>query len=171
LAEVAEQTGHKFVGRPDVAAHLDIPGAQNPGLQRGLYSARGGGRAHSLGQFRISGASVSPTFKLSFGSTADVVFQSPAIAITNTYQTYSFGLDELTLNSGVFSTSLVNAKVDFLLEVFGTGSSFGADSGNRIVLDNFALTQSAVPEPATYATIAGALMLGAAVLRRRRRNT
>lgn len=54
----------------------------------------------------------------------------------------------------------------FNFGVFGQSNMAGAISVGSMQLDNFSV--SAVPEPSTYAAIAGALMLGFAVWRRRK---
>jgi len=66
--------------------------------------------------------------------------------------------------SGALALSGLTGTVNFELD--GTGAS---SSGGTYRIDNFQLTGSVVPEPSTYAAIAGALVLGLAVLRRRRK--
>lgn len=54
----------------------------------------------------------------------------------------------------------------FNFAVFGNTNVSGGVSAGQVYLDNYSV--SAVPEPSTYAAIAGALMLGFAAWRRRR---
>ena len=57
----------------------------------------------------------------------------------------------------------------FNFELFGNASGATAISAGSMYADNFSV--SAVPEPSTYAAIAGASMLGIAIWKRRRRSS
>jgi hypothetical protein len=63
-----------------------------------------------------------------------------------------------------FTTGASHAQLGQTLQVrFGS-----VTSGGQTVFDNITLTASAIPEPSTYAAIAGAAMLGLALWRRKR---
>jgi hypothetical protein len=70
----------------------------------------------------------------------------------------------ITLTSSAFQG--LTDSVEFRLYGWNASSSSGSFSVNDFTFNG---TLSAVPEPSTYATLAGLLTLGAAIIRRRRR--
>jgi uncharacterized protein len=71
-----------------------------------------------------------------------------------------------TLNSAGVVASLTNQSNAYI-RLVALSASTGSNSRDTIAIDNFSLTYSAVPEPATSAFLAGAAILGLATFRRR----
>lgn len=91
----------------------------------------------------------------------DLVFR----AIADTANTWLTSGDIITLNAGHLQNSTPYSGV---MPTSGYYNTFITDANYQT---NLGSGMSAVPEPSTYAAIAGAAMLGVAVWRRRRRQT
>lgn len=91
-----------------------------------------------------------------------------ALTITSDFQTFTLNLGSDFNTVPTVSLSNLNNNIQFQVIDFSAHTHFGYDSGNAIVFDNISLTQVAVPEPSTYAALAGLVALGAVVARRRR---
>lgn len=166
-----------------------VSGSLNSGLN-GSVTGRdpldpfqtGNGRfiANSITEFSVNavsmifavdtnGAEFYNDWKFSFGAAA-----TGNIATTWTYSTngvnYSAVTGTTTAITGadaLYTFDIANVISDELylqLDLTGLNS---LDS-NQLVLDNIALTGTVVPEPSTFAALAGALALGYVVVRRRR---
>ncbi|MCB1104266.1 MAG: PEP-CTERM sorting domain-containing protein [Opitutaceae bacterium] len=107
------------------------------------------------------------------GDVTDVVLQLSWTASTSQL-TASYSTNGVNFTTGqTFNLAGAEAGYDtpfnngFTLELVGrSAEGAGAVALGQIVYDNMAV--SAVPEPSTYAAIAGALMLGFAAWKRRR---
>jgi hypothetical protein len=106
------------------------------------------------------------------GPSADLVHLGRTVAVDGTMTTFSFSLDDagwsvIDAKNDWASVSLgLTERVTMQVQIDGAVPVFGIDGGT-IFVDNLSLTQ--VPEPSTYAAIAGGLaLLGVALLRRRK---
>ncbi|HBR93758.1 MAG TPA: hypothetical protein DEA90_06300 [Opitutae bacterium] len=89
------------------------------------------------------------------------------IAATNgSYVDFSFSLSDFTYSTAPTIGDL-NGGLQVTIEssYLKGDETYGYDTGNAIRLDNVTVTQ--IPEPSTFASLAGLLALGAAVIRRR----
>ncbi len=91
---------------------------------------------------------------------------TPSFDVTSSYQTVSFGLDELGTSSEVanFQGSDLGNSSSVQFQSLGTDTTFGEDGDNVVRIDNIVIT-SAIPEP-TMAMV-GLAGLGMTLLRRR----
>jgi autotransporter-associated beta strand protein len=115
-----------------------------------------GGFSETLGTLTLSGNST-----LDFGAGASALVFSDSSAIswsgTLTLNNFDIGTDSLR-----FGTSISALTVAQLGEISLAGYTASLDSSGFV-------TFAAIPEPSTYAALAGVLGLGAVALRRRRR--
>ncbi|MDX2111285.1 MAG: PEP-CTERM sorting domain-containing protein [Verrucomicrobiota bacterium] len=96
--------------------------------------------------------------------TLDVELSSPAQASQASFTTYTGSLSTFTVKGGQSATNIpLSTGITLQAE---TANSWGFDSGNQIIIDNFSL--SIVPEPSTYAAFAGLAILALAYIRRRK---
>lgn len=72
-------------------------------------------------------------------------------------------------NGGEVGTVDLADDLLFAGDVLLRGQFSGVDSGEQILFDNVQITGNVVPEPSTYAIIAGVAVLGLAIIRRRRK--
>jgi hypothetical protein len=114
-------------------------------------------------------SSSSSTFylQLGFGETSatETIGSAVSISLSSSYQSYSINLSTITFASGLTLAQL-NGEMQFKIYTSNAESTFGLDSDNSITFDNITITQ--VPEPSTYAALAGMMAIGAVMLRRRR---
>lgn len=105
----------------------------------------------------------------------------------NAAPTFSIQFEDINLATSVFTTNMSNFMTGVLTTVYipivswesgfditqitgwsiGGGAPSPGSSAFHMTLDNLALTASAVPEPSTYALLAGLAMLGFVWVRRR----
>jgi hypothetical protein len=121
-----------------------------------------------LSTLGLVSASTSINFDINFGGVTATTF--PTITDASGFTHYSIDLGTLSAFD-----SLTAANINSSLQIkFYTWDDqgydkFGADAGNAIYVDNITLTQAAaIPEPSTFAALAGALALGVTMIRRRR---
>jgi hypothetical protein len=121
----------------------------------------------SFDVFTANSAGTAATFQLQYqlGASGTFLNFSPAVTYTNNIAqsplivtSISLTSPQLALLSGQIGP--VTLRLDNLA---ASGTSF-----NTVVLDNFAYTASAIPEPSTYAVCAGTTILIGAWWRRRR---
>ena len=121
----------------------------------------------------IDDFSITSSSMMATGDVTDVVLQLSWTASTSQL-TASYSLNGVNFTTGqTFSLAGAEAGYDspfnngFTLELVGrSADGAGEVALGQMVYDNMAV--SAVPEPSTYAAIAGALMLGFAAWKRRR---
>lgn len=110
------------------------------------------------------------TFTRQSGVWSTGTFYTLSLAIANTGSAISFSASVLTTGGttlGTFSTFTDASPVSVTNTTVGV--RFGEAAGDRIAIDNFSVTTSAVPEPSTVALLSGLAALGLAVYVRRRR--
>jgi trimeric autotransporter adhesin len=93
---------------------------------------------------------------------------SGSFIVLGTYETTTpFG--SISFTTGSSSLPALNDQLNPVYFRFYNASGVYDSSYDTLGIDNFSLSYSTVPEPSTYAAIAGALALGAAAWCRRRR--
>ncbi len=109
-------------------------------------------------------SSALPTFAGRFDYSTDG-YQTPASFLTGVSGTYTSSFNENVSPNGTANASAPQITLQFWGD---TGEGIGAASMNFTV-SSLNISVSAIPEPSTYATLAGLVALGAAVGLRRRR--
>lgn len=116
------------------------------------------------------GTSLSLAAQLAAGNTATSLYVSLLDSGMNT-ATAVFDLTGYSTSSFITATSALSSTSFSFADVIGfriTGSDASGASLVSVTLDQLTVGASAVPEPSTYALVAGATMLGLAAWRRRR---
>lgn len=96
----------------------------------------------------------------------DLEIRSPALAASEGFTTYSSSLDSWTFDDGRSLNDILAATGFTWIVETQNFTNWGTDTGNLIVIDDVSF--SVVPEPSTYAALAGVALLGLVCLRRRR---
>ena len=111
---------------------------------------------------------------ISFGDTTDLTLQLSWNATTNLL-TAGYSTDGINFTTGQ-TFNLAGAEAGYAdpynqkfgIELFVRSAAGAGGVGSGVSFDNMSVSVSAVPEPSTYAAIAGGLMLGFAAWKRRR---
>lgn len=153
--------GFQFAGSPSDAVTFSISYVNDTGvtitsldvsMDYFQFRLASGGR-ESFFTVNLDGGSDISELGFTSTTTGTTGFQSPVTATTK-----SVTLTGLNIASGsTFSFNIVGNR----------GPTTGSAQG--IGIDNFSVTASAVPEPSTYAAIAGAVALAGAMVVRRRK--
>ena len=155
----------------DALSTQDLVGFGYYTTNRSRFDAATGALGYKINGTNSSSLTASTWYKLSAvtnntGSTfhTTISLQSyGANGQTLTGSPITIGASDSTGGTGLLSASTI------YFGLYG-GANFGAGNRNETpAIDNFSITAvSAIPEPSTYAAIAGASMLGLAMWRRRR---
>jgi hypothetical protein len=140
------------------------------------------GTAASANSLTNTGIFGSPVINISaipgYTYSIDLLFANAFNETTNgrTFDVFVAGvlyLDNLRLEMGAtrpevyrFSYTAAGSQIQI---TFGTGTVFGAYTDTNPYVNGVMVTQTAVPEPSTYASIFGALVLAGTIVARRRR--
>ena len=112
-----------------------------------------------------SGTAATFQFQYQIGSTGTFTNFSPVVTYTNDTAQNPLIVTTISLTSGQLA-AISNQSQQVTLRWDNTATS--QSTFNTVALDNFTYSASAVPEPSTYAAMAGATVLMAAGWRRRR---
>ncbi|MFA6960716.1 MAG: hypothetical protein WC205_08205 [Opitutaceae bacterium] len=170
----------------DVTASIDVSfnafAANSIGIYQGATNSTGYlGLVNFLSstsvQLRIFDSNSAPNAG-TVGTTLTNVTLTPTASLTvNTFYTVSFSSisngsnQDLTLSlSSVSGTVLATTLITDNTSAVQSGQIGLRPSSQVLTLDNFAITSSAIPEPATASMIMGAIMVGVAACVRRRRS-
>ncbi|RRK01595.1 hypothetical protein Ga0100230_007370 [Opitutaceae bacterium TAV3] len=118
--------------------------------------ANGSASGSELASGTFSGFSNSATYTL--GLTYDPVSGTASAFLT------SSGGTTTTLLSSFDVSSLVNSS-----SITATGFRVNGRPADSVMIDNFSVTTTAIPEPRTAALVVGAIALGAMIMRHRAR--
>lgn len=124
----------------------------------------------SLNDFRSNGTTGAPKdWKISYSLTGI----SGVFVDATTYTLASNAAADTTTITGLSLSSGANNNSSIVLRLVATSSTridgTASAANGTVRLDNISFTGTAIPEPSTYAVLAGLLALSAAMLRRRRR--
>lgn len=146
-------------GSPDTAEHLSFTLQVSSGYTLSLTS-------FSLQASRSGTGPANISVELFVGGVSQAT--SSTFSPTNTTSTATSGMSTHTFDFGDLTSIAATSLVEF--RIYGWG---GTGSTGNLRLDDLTVNgsaTSAIPEPSTYAAIAGACALGAAVWQRRRRS-
>jgi hypothetical protein len=138
------------------------------------YSARNTGFTTSVqraavlvnGTWYVSNASGNPSGNDGFNGTTTTLI-APATGLGSLWNELTF-----TTGSTLFSISGTSALLPVSGVVTGVGiyvNTVTNSGGKSFIIDSFQVTASAIPEPSTFAALAGIAVLGLAASRRRQR--
>jgi hypothetical protein len=96
-------------------------------------------------------------------STSNVYFT----IVEDSYEDISISLSDFTFSTTLTLADINSGSITVTFENYSKGDDiWGYDTDNALYVDNITITQ--VPEPSTYAALAGMMAIGAVMLRRRR---
>lgn len=155
---------------------FDTPGAYY-GYQS-YYTVASNAAGHSIDQ-RSSNKAFASTTLVGGGNVDDLV---SATGASGSSMTFSLSVERTAADTVLISSVYNNNVANLLTYTDSIGATFSFDTlafffssaslnsnGSTITLDNIDVVVTAIPEPSTYALLAGAAMLGLVVLRRRRK--
>ena len=108
------------------------------------------------------------------GGAAEAGFESLSAGDSFTFSFNASGYESLSLSyavdaDGAGAGAWTTTSVDLTAFDGNAAASYVLNTANGARYDNFAITGTAVPEPSSFAAIAGALAIGFVVVRRRRK--
>lgn len=153
------------------------------------HSVAGGPPTFTPGEFGISGGFNSAVVGNTFafvdpntgfdefsdpGGAAEAGFESLSAGDSFTFSFDASGYESLSLSyavdaDGAGAGAWTTTSVDLTAFDGNAAASYVLNTANGARYDNFAITGTAVPEPSSFAAIAGALVLGFVSIRRRRK--
>ena len=116
--------------------------------------------------FTPNSSGTAGTFQLQYQIGSGTFTQLASISYTNDTAQNPLTVTSITLSSGQL-TVLNNQTDQVTLRLDNTASS--GTTWNTLAIDNFSFAATAVPEPSTYAALAGLAALAGVVVHRRRR--